>query len=96
MKKRTWNKDKAQLVSERPSLCGRSRDRFPGVSSNPSFDFFPFRVALSSFKYPYNVVLMERGGLNEPTVGLNTSTGSGLYAHSSGDFEQRGKKLTSF
>ena len=88
MKERTCNKDKAQLISEPPSLFGWSRDRFPGVSSNPSSDFFPFRVALSSFKYPYNAVLMERGGKNERIVGLNTSTGSGLYAHLSGDFEQ--------
>ena len=87
-KERTLNKDKAQLISEPPSLFGRSRDRFPGVSSNPSSDFFPFRVALSSFKYPYNAVLMERGGKNERIVGLNTSTESGLYAHLSGDFEQ--------
>ena len=35
-------------------LCGMSRVRFPGVTSNPCFDFFPFRIALSSFKYPWN------------------------------------------
>ena len=27
---------------------------------NASFDFFPFCVALSSFKYPQNGVLMEK------------------------------------
>ena len=31
-------------------LCERSRVRFP-VTSNPCFDFSPFRVALSSFKF---------------------------------------------
>lgn len=30
------------------------------VNTNPSFHFFPFRVALSSFKYLLNEALMER------------------------------------
>ena len=30
------------------------------VNTNPSFDFFPFRVALSTFKYLLNEALMER------------------------------------
>lgn len=33
-----------------------------GVTPSPSFDFFPFPVALSSFKYSLNRALMERGG----------------------------------
>ena len=31
-------------------LYARSRVRFPGVTSNPSIDFFPFRVAFSSVR----------------------------------------------
>lgn len=31
-------------------LCGRSRVLFPGVTSNPSTDFFPFRVAFSGVR----------------------------------------------
>ena len=31
---------------------GRFRVRFPGVTSSLCFDFFHFRVALRSFKYP--------------------------------------------
>ena len=34
----------------RDVLYGRSRVRFPGGTSNPSIDFFPFRVALSSVR----------------------------------------------
>ena len=34
---------------------------FPGVTSKPCFWFVPFHGALSSFKYPYNRALMERG-----------------------------------
>ena len=30
------------------------------MNTNPSFDFFPFRVALSTFKYLLNEALMER------------------------------------
>ena len=32
-------------------LCGRSQVWFPVVTSIPSFNFFPFHVALSSLKY---------------------------------------------
>ena len=51
----------SQLV--RGLVCGRFRVRSPSATTNPSFDFFPFRVALSSFKYPHNVALnlTERG-----------------------------------
>ena len=30
--------------------CGRFRGRFPGVQSNPFYNFFPFCLALGSFK----------------------------------------------
>ena len=35
----------------RSLLWEKSRGRSPNVTSNPFFDFFPFRVALSSCKY---------------------------------------------
>ena len=40
-----------QLAS-RGLLWEKSRGRSPNVTSNPFFDFFPFRVGLSSCKYP--------------------------------------------
>ena len=40
-------------------LCRRVRVRFPNVTPNPSFNFFPFLVALSGFKKPLNGALME-------------------------------------
>ena len=69
-----WLNDEglARLVSAQP--YGRSRVRFPGVTTNPSFDFLPFRVALSSFKYPYNGALMEREGANARIDGLRFVT----------------------
>ena len=33
-------------------LWKKSKGRCPNVTYNPFFDFFPFRVALSSCKYP--------------------------------------------
>ena len=44
----------AQLVCARPLVREVPKAR------NASFDFFPFCVALSSFKYPQNGVLMEK------------------------------------
>ena len=51
----------SQLV--RGLACERFRVRFPSATTNSSFDFLPFRVALSSFKHPYKValILTERG-----------------------------------
>ena len=44
----------AQLVCARPLMREVPKVR------NASFDFFPFCVALSSFKYPQHGVLMEK------------------------------------
>ena len=41
-----------QLVSAQPSVWEVPSSKFSGVTSSPSFDFSPVRVALSSFKYP--------------------------------------------
>ena len=40
-------------------LCWRSELQLPDVTSNPSCDFFPFYLALSSCKYPLNAALIE-------------------------------------
>ena len=42
----------AKIVSARPSLRGwEVPSSIPKCDLNPTCDFFPFRVALSSFKY---------------------------------------------
>lgn len=41
----------ARLVRARPSVR-EVPSSIRSETSNPSFDFFPFRVTLSSFKYP--------------------------------------------
>lgn len=38
-------------------------EKVSSLISRSLFDFFPDHIALSSFKYPLNGVLMERGGL---------------------------------
>ena len=43
-----FNKQKEGSV--RGFLCGRSRVRFLGMTSNPFFDFFPIRVALNFWR----------------------------------------------
>ena len=43
-------------------LYGTFLVRFLYATSNPCFDFCPFCVAVSSFKYPWSGALMERGG----------------------------------
>ena len=50
-----------QLLSALPSVQ-EVPSSIPCVTTNPFFDFFPFRVALSCFKFPLNVALKERGG----------------------------------
>ena len=50
----------------------------PRCDLSPCFDFFDFRVALSSFKYPENKVLMERGGGGGGGREISTSSASGL------------------
>ena len=64
-------------------LCGISWVRFPGVTSNPSFAFFPFRVAFTSFKYPKRTDYCWRGGggQNERTVGLRFVSQMTISSH---------------
>ena len=60
----------AQLVS---AFCAGGPDfDFLGETTNPSFDIFAFRVALSSFKKPikWSADVTRGGDSNESTVGL--------------------------
>ena len=63
----------------RDVLYGRSRVRFPGGTSNPSIDFFPFRAALSSVRLGTDgEEERERKGGREGGGKMRASLASGL------------------
>ena len=51
-------------------LCGRSQVWFLGVTTNPCFDFFPFRVALNTLKTEHWWREGGGGGAEEHTINL--------------------------